>query len=79
MRCHFCEHPACCGRDGADIPGILRRVAVGNLAGAKKCFAAHPVDRATLAKYERDCIRASEGGSAVEISRVIGALTEGSV
>lgn len=79
MRCHFCEHPACCGRDGADIPGILRRVAVGNLAGAKKCYAAHPVDRATLAKYERDCIRASEGGSAVEISRVIGALTEGSV
>ena len=79
MRCHFCEHPACCGRDGADIPGILRRVAVGNLEGAKKCFAAHPVDRATLAKYERDCIRASEGGSAVEISRVIGALTEGSV
>lgn len=30
-------------------------------------------------KYERDCIRASEDGSAVEISRVIGALTEGSV
>ena len=79
MRCHFCEHPACCGRDGADIPGILRRVAVGNIAGAKKCFAAHPVEEATLVKSEADCIRIGEGGSAVEISRVIRALTEGTL
>ena len=79
MRCHFCEHPSCCGRDGADIPGIMRRVAVGNIAGAEKCFAAHPVDHDTLAKYESDCIRISEGSSAVEISRVIRALTEGTL
>ena len=79
MRCHFCEHPSCCGRDGADIPGIMRRVAVGNIAGAKKCFATHPVDHDTLAKYEPDCIRISEGSSAVEISRVIRALTEGTL
>ena len=79
MRCHFCEHPACCGRDGADIPGIMRRVAVGNIAGAKKRFAAHPVDEPTLAKYESDCVRVSEGSSAVEISRVIRALTEGTL
>ena len=79
MRCHFCEHPSCCGRDGADIPSIMRRVAVGNIAGAKKCFAAHPVDHDTLIKYESDCIRISEGSSAVEISRVIRALTEGTL
>ena len=79
MRCHFCEHPSCCGRDGADIPGIMRRVAVGNIVGAKKRLAAHPVDEPTLAKYETDCIRVSEGSEAVEISRTIRALTEGTL
>lgn len=79
MRCHFCEHPACCGRDGADIPGILRRVAVGNMIGARKRLAAHPADDATLAKYESDCIRISEGSSAVAISRIISALREGTI
>ena len=77
MRGRFCEHPACCGMDGADIPGILRRVAVGNFAGAKKCFSAHPVDENTLQQYESSCIRALEGGEAVAITRVIRALTEG--
>ena len=76
MRCRFCEHPTCCGRDGADIPGILRRVAVGNFAGAKKRFAAHPVDAKTLTDYEASCIRVAEGGEGVAILRVIRALTE---
>ncbi|HML68944.1 MAG TPA: FAD-dependent oxidoreductase [Clostridia bacterium] len=76
MRCRFCEHPSCCGNDGADIPGILRRVAVGNFAGAKKCFAAHPVDEKTLLDYESCCIRLAEGDEEVAISRVIRALTE---
>ena len=77
MRCRFCERPTCCGMDGANIPGILRRVAVGNFAGAKKCFSAHPVDENTLQQYESSCIRALEGGEAVAITRVIRALTEG--
>ena len=76
MRCRFCEHPTCCGMDGADIPGILRRVAVGNFTGARKRFAAHPADEKTLREYETSCIRVAEGGEGVAISRVIRALTE---
>ncbi|MEA4869418.1 MAG: FAD-dependent oxidoreductase [Christensenella sp.] len=76
MRCRFCEHPTCCGRAGADIPGIMRRVAVGNLAGAIKCYRAHPVDESTLQEYEKRCIRSLEGGIPVEISRVIAAILE---
>ena len=76
MRCRFCEHPSCCGNSGADIPGILRRVAVGNIAGAAKCYRAHPVDNSTLKEYEKQCIRSLEGGEPVEISRVIAAIVE---
>ena len=76
MRCRFCEHPSCCGKDGADIPGILRRVAVGNFTGARKCFLAHPADEKTLRDYETSCIRTAEGGEGVAILRVIRALTE---
>jgi NADPH-dependent glutamate synthase beta subunit-like oxidoreductase len=76
MRCHFCEHPACCGKNGADIPGILRRVAVGNLAGAKKRLSDHPASAETLTQYESRCIRRLEGGSAVEIKRILESLTE---
>jgi len=76
MHCRFCEYPSCCGNDGADVPGILRRVAVGNYYGAKKCFAAHPADAKTLKEYEACCIRLQEGGDGVEISRIISALME---
>lgn len=76
MRCRFCERPTCCGNSGADIPGILRRVAVGNIAGAVKCYHAHPVDKSTLKEYEKQCIRSLEGGVPVEISRVIAAIVE---
>jgi len=79
MRCRFCEHPNCCGKSGADIPGILRRVAVGNFAGAAKRFNERPVERELLPDYETRCVRALEGGTAVEISRVICALLEGDV
>ena len=76
MRCRFCEHPTCCGNTGADIPGILRRVAVGNIAGSVKCYRTHPVDKSTLKEYESNCIRSLEGGEPVEISRVIAAIVE---
>ena len=51
MRCRFCEHPSCTSpgktiirlindnervENWADIPGIMRRVSVGNFYGAKK-------------------------------------------
>jgi prolycopene isomerase len=77
MRCRFCEHPSCCGQSGVDIPGILRRVAVGNFAGAIKRLNECPVEKKQLTDYETRCVRALEGGTAVEISRVICALLEG--
>ena len=76
IRCRFCEHPTCCGKDGADIPGILRRVAVGNFFGAKKRFKEKPADLDALSVYESRCVRLREGGSAVEISRVLRMLME---
>ena len=51
MRCRFCEHPSCTASaktdstsytdnaSKADIPGIMRRVSVGNFFGAKKRWA----------------------------------------
>jgi prolycopene isomerase len=76
MRCHFCEHPTCCGKNGADIPGVMRRVAVGNFVGAKKRFDLRRVDAEALQQYENRCVRLREKSAAVEISRVIHALTE---
>jgi len=76
MRCRFCEHPTCCGTGGTNIPGILRRVAVGNLAGAKKRLSDHPASAETLIQYESRCIRHLEGGTAVEIKCIIESLTE---
>ncbi|HWQ98120.1 MAG TPA: FAD-dependent oxidoreductase [Clostridia bacterium] len=76
MRCRFCEHPTCCGTGGTDIPGILRRVAVGNLAGAKKRFIEHPASTEELLRYESRCIRRLEGGAGVEIKTIIDTLTE---
>jgi len=76
MRCRFCEHPTCCGKHGTDIPGILRRVAVGNFAGAKKRLGEHPASAETLLQYESRCIRRLEGGTGVEIKRIIESLTE---
>lgn len=76
MRCRFCEHPTCCGTRGTDIPGILRRVAVGNLTGAKKRFIEHPASTEELLRYESRCIRRLEGGAGVEIRTIIDTLTE---
>ena len=76
MRCRFCEHPTCCGTRGTDIPGILRRVAVGNLTGAKKRFIEHPASTEELHRYESRCIRRLEGGTGVEIRTIIDTLTE---
>ncbi|MCE5188677.1 MAG: FAD-dependent oxidoreductase [Eubacteriales bacterium] len=76
MRCRFCEHPSCCEGAGVDVPGILRRVAVGNFAGAKKCCLAHPVSEDTLPACEAHCVRSLEGSPPVEISRVVRAVLQ---
>ncbi len=74
MACRLCEYPTCSAK--TDVRGIMRRVAVGNFAGAKKCWMKHPVDMKTLKRYETDCICATEGGQAVQIGEVIDFIKE---
>ena len=76
MRCRFCERPTCCANTGVDIPGIMRRVAVGNFIGAKNAYLAHPAQETLLPVLESRCIRALEGGEAVALWRVVNALLQ---
>ncbi len=72
--CRFCEIPLCNAGQGADIRGIMRRVAVGNLIGAKKCWLKSPVDDMALLDYEQRCICAQEDQEPVRIREVISFL-----
>ena len=74
--CRFCEQPSCCRETDVDVPGILRRVAVGNFAGARKRYLEHPADEPALAAMEPRCVRAVDGDHAVEILRVLRALNK---
>jgi prolycopene isomerase len=74
MRCRLCEHPTCTSE--VDIRGIMRRAAVGNFIGAKKCWLHNPANRDSLEKFETACICAIENKSAVEIQAVIDYLQE---
>jgi len=76
LRCRFCEHPSCTQEDPTDIRGIMRRVAVGNLAGARKAWLQAPVDAAALARYQEHCICALENGRAVAIQEVVSYVAE---
>ena len=53
-KCQLCTHPSCALQAGADIRGAMRRVAVGNFAGALKCLKG--LDRSGLPDIERSCI-----------------------
>ena len=73
--CQFCEHPRCCVGTEIDIPGIMRRLAVGNIVGARKKLAgAH--DQALLKRCEDRCIEKVRIGRPVEIGELIRRLTE---
>ncbi len=74
LRCRMCEHPSCTQREHTDIRGIMRRVAVGNFVGAKKCWLKDPTDSLALERYESNCICARENGSPVPIREVISYL-----
>jgi len=86
-RCEYCEHPYCSigmqpkGLD-LDVRGIMRRIAVGNLVGARKRVEAYcqinqikietePLD---LALCETRCIQNTRNGKPVEIQAVIDRL-----
>lgn len=61
LRCRLCEHPACTRGEATDVRGMIRRVAVGNFAGARTCWLAAPADRTALERYEARCICACDG------------------
>jgi hypothetical protein len=49
----------------------MRRVAVGNVIGAKRVWEKNPTDSETLARYESGCICNIGESSAVEIRAVV--------
>lgn len=69
MACRFCERPTCSKE--LDIRGIMRRTAVGNFVGARKCWGGRPVDASVLQQCEKNCIRAREGKAPVAITEII--------
>ena len=74
LRCRLCEHPSCTQREPTDIRGIMRRTAVGNFTGAKKCWLKAPADSLALERYEANCVCARENGTPVSIGAVISYL-----
>jgi prolycopene isomerase len=73
MECQFCDVPACMEGCRLDIRGVLRRAAVGNVAGAMKLMAAAG-DGDDLARAEEKCIRKGFAPSPVQIRQVIALL-----
>ena len=76
-RCCFCVRPRCNARRRAlDVPGIMRRVAVGNFVGAQRLTRAGMGTNTeeSLPLLERACLRARQGEAPVPIAFVIGQL-----
>lgn len=76
MRCRLCEQPTCVKDRSVDVRGIMRRTAVGNFVGAKKCWLKAPSDQEKLVQFESNCIWNLEGEEAVHIQEVISYLVE---
>jgi prolycopene isomerase len=78
-RCQYCENPKCSANTDWDIRGIMRRVTVGNFAGAAKvarqCLAGDSSSKASLAECEKRCVLNKHGGSPVGIQTVINYIT----
>jgi prolycopene isomerase len=78
-RCQYCENPQCSANTAWDIRGIMRRVAVGNFAGAvkvaKQCLAGDSPSKAALAECEKRCVLNKDVGSSVGIQTVINYIT----
>lgn len=83
-RCHYCEQPSCSAGMTLDIRGIMRRVTVGNLVGARKCLLSYrrehrrdlKAEQQTLSLCQSRCILNSQSGQPVDIQGVIDHLTD---
>jgi prolycopene isomerase len=71
-RCLFCEHPQCSTE--LDIRGIMRRMMVGNVVGAKRIADACQASEDILATCERLCILNEKSGEPVEVREVFAYL-----
>lgn len=71
MKCQFCENPLCSKGTKTDIRGVMRRVAVGNMIGAKKIYNQEVVDESTLEKFEHNCIQNKRINQPIEIRKII--------
>ena len=78
-RCQYCENPQCSANTAWDIRGIMRRVAVGNFAGAEKLarqlLTADGLSKTSLAECEKRCVLNKDAGSPVGIQTVINYIT----
>lgn len=84
--CQLCEHPGCSAGQSLDIRGIMRRMTVGNLTGARKLIhqaglqADDPASREqALLACENNCILNHTVGQPVQIRQVIGAIIDNSL
>ena len=76
MRCRLCEHPSCANPQELDVRGIMRRVSVGNIFGARKVLNATSLEAQDLDRCEARCIYSREGKKSVAIRRVIEAIQD---
>jgi prolycopene isomerase len=78
-RCQYCEKPQCSTNTNWDIRGIMRRVTVGNFAGAEKLakqlLTTDGLSKISLAECEKRCVLNEEVGSSVGIQTVVNYIT----
>ncbi len=76
LRCCLCEHPSCTAGTACDIRGTMRRLSVGNFAGAKKAYEKCAVTSEDLERFEARCIRGLIEEEPIKIQRIVKALKE---
>jgi prolycopene isomerase len=78
-RCQYCESPQCSTNREWDVRGMMRRVAVGNFAGAgklaRRLLTTEAVSKISLAECEKRCVLNKVVGSSVKIQKVINYVT----
>jgi len=77
-RCQYCEDAACMKDTSLDIRGMMRRVTVGNTAGAKKIINAYHAQNPTsteISESQNACIMGARYGNPVEIAAIASFLT----
>jgi prolycopene isomerase len=74
-KCQNCEHPTCMMKTDLDIRGLLRRVVVGNFAGAARLLSVLPEDKKErsriLNEAQTNCIQTVKIKKPVEIVNVV--------